>query len=228
MQAKLRILIVDDHPLMREALRAAIEDEEDLLVAGEASNGLQAIEQATRLQPDVIVMDLFMPAMGGVEAIRSIREACPETHILTLTSSSDESLVLGAVEAGALGYLIKDTQRADLLNAIREVGQGNAFLPPQLARKLMEGMRRSRAQAVVTAEGDKLVETLTEREREVLRLIGEGASNREIAAILFVTEGTVRTHVHHILNKLDLKNRNQAILYALHNGLSKGHSPEAA
>lgn len=217
MNQKIRILLVDDHPLMREALRAAIEDEEDMEVISEASNGQQAVEQAHTLQPDVIVMDLFMPGMDGMRAIATIHEQHPDLHILALTSSADETKIVEAVQSGALGYLLKDARRSEIIEAIREVSQGQSYLPPQLARKLLNGLRQQPKAGHLPEQS--ALETLTPRELEVLKAIGGGASNREIAARLFLSEGTVRTHVHHILSKLELSNRNQAILYALHAGL---------
>jgi len=221
MSPKIRVLIVDDHPLMREALRGAIEDEPDMELVGEADNGLEAVGLAGSLQPDVTVMDLFMAGMDGLEAIARIREENPDARILALTSSTDESKVMAAVQAGALGYLLKEVQRVELLRAIREVSQGNVFLPPHLVRKLFNGMRQGQAKSPVTP-----VEALTPRETEVLKYIGDGASNREIAEALCVSEGTIRTHVHHILGKLGLKNRNQAILYALQGKLIFNLTPQ--
>jgi NarL family two-component system response regulator LiaR len=212
---KIKVLIVDDHPLMREALHAAIEDEPDMEVVGEAGNGLEAVEQARLLKPDVIVMDLFMPGKDGLEAIAEIKGEDSDARILALTSSTDETKVVAAVQAGALGYLLKDARRDELLQGIREVSRGQAFLPPHLARKLMDGLRRGPPRPT-----DPSPDLLTDREQEVLKLIGQGASNREIAETLYLSEGTVRTHVHHILDKLHLKNRNQVILYALRVGMS--------
>ena len=210
----IRILVVDDHPLMREALRTAIEDEADMRVIGEAANGSQGVQCAHDLQPDVILMDLFMPGKSGLEAIAEIRTENPHAQILALTSSTDEMMVLAAVQAGVLGYLMKDSEREELLRAIREVSRGNSFLSSDVALKLAKSVRQERK-----PNPPPLVEPLTERERQVLKLIGQGASNREIARTLTVSEGTVRTHVHNILGKLDLANRNQAILYAIREGI---------
>ena len=205
----IRVLVVDDHPLMREALCAAIEDESDMAVVGEAHDGQQAVSQYRALRPDVTVMDIYMPVKDGVQAIAEIVGEFPDARIIALTSSTEEGKIAGAVQAGALGYLLKDTHRAELLRAIREVRQGNSFLPPSVALKLMNTMRQTHE------PGAAIKEPLTDREEEVLRLIGRGATNQDIARQLHVTEGTVRTHVHHILQKLGLENRNQAILYAL-------------
>ncbi len=210
----LRVLVVDDHPLMREALRMAIEDEPDMQIVGEATNGVEAVQQALALNPDVTVMDLFLPKKSGLEAIAEISTANPHTRILVLTSSADENMVHAAIQAGVLGYLLKDSKRLELLRAIREVGQGNSYLSPDVAVKLANGVRRRGK-----PNTPPLVEPLTEREQEVLKLVGQGASNREIAQKLSLTEGTVRTHVHNILGKLGLTNRNQAILFAVREGL---------
>jgi len=204
----IRVLICDDHPLMRDALRGAIEDEEDLSLVGEARNGFEAVEKAQVLRPDVILMDLMMPGKDGMAAITEILSLNPDAHILTLTSSQEEEKIAAAVEAGVLGYITKDVQREELLYAIREVSQGKAFLPPAITGKLLSGLRKRKQ-----ASEDVVVEELTPREHEVLRLIGDGASNREIANLLYLSEGTVRTHVHNILQKLGLQNRNQAILF---------------
>ncbi len=210
----IRILVVDDHPMMREALCAAIQDEEDMQVIGEATNGIEAVHQARALAPDVTIMDMFLPGKSGLEAIAEIKAQDPAARILVLTSSTDENMVLAAVQAGVLGYLLKDSHRVQLLQAIRSVSQGQSFLSPDVAQKLASGVRRQGKQATPPP-----VEPLTDRERQVLKLIGQGASNREIAQKLSLTEGTVRTHVHNILGKLGLANRNQALLYAVREGL---------
>lgn len=224
--APIRVLVVDDHPLMREALRAAIEDEPDMVVAAEASNGVEAVLLADTLHPDAIIMDLFMPGKNGLEAIAEIIGRDPEAHILALTSSSDEDKVVAAVQAGASGYLLKDARRVEILQGIRQVSQGKVFLPPQMATKLVAGLRQNRKLPVAVAgdpqTAEPIFEELTPREMDVLKLIGQGMSNRDIAERLFLSDGTVRTHVHHILEKLGLKNRNQAILYAMKYGLVNG------
>lgn len=210
----IRVLVADDHPLMRDAICTAIEDEVDLEVIGTAVNGNEAVAQTLALKPDVTVMDLLMPGKTGLEAIAEIRAVDPDAHILALTSSSEDEMVLAAIHAGALGYMLKDSQPADVLQAIRDVGLGNSVLPPAIALKLANSVRRERV-----SEPPPPIEPLTDRELEVLKLIGAGVSNREIAKKLYLSEGTVRTHVHNILGKLDLKSRNQAILYAVRQGL---------
>jgi NarL family two-component system response regulator LiaR len=213
MNAKIGVLVADDHPLMRDALSALVEDESDLKLVGMATNSIEAVNQAHALSPDVTVLDLIMPGKSGIDALNEIRASDPDAHILILTSSTDDAMVLSAIHAGALGYLIKDAQPPEVLKAIREVGRGNSYLPPPVALKLAQSVRRERE--------DALVEPLTERELDVLKLIGQGASNKEIAETLVLSEGTVRTHVHNILGKLGLKHRTQVVLYAVREGIVK-------
>ncbi len=207
----IKILIVDDHPMMRQALRAAVEDEADMRLVGEAANGLEAVAAVRAERPDVILMDLMMPVKDGLAAISDIMAEEPEARILVFTSSQEEEMINAAVEAGVLGYLIKDAQLSELLLAIREVSQGRAYLSPQIASKLMSVMRKRKNNHPTQPSP----ESLTPRETEILRWVGQGASNRQIAEALTLSEGTVRTHVHNILQKLGLKNRYQAILLYL-------------
>ncbi|MBI4674712.1 MAG: response regulator transcription factor [Chloroflexi bacterium] len=218
-QPRIRVLVVDDHPLMREALTAAIDDEPDMQVVGEAADGNAAVAQVQELQPDVTVMDLFMPTCGGVQAMMQIHHTQPDAHVLALTSSQDDAMLAAALEAGALGYLVKDSPRTEILHAIRQVSRGNAFFPAHVANKLAHLSRANKN----TAQAD--VELLTDRERDVLQLIGQGASNKQIAEQLQLSESTVRTHVQHILDKLHLENRNQAILYGAHSPNSWNTTP---
>jgi len=204
-----RILLADDHPMMIEALRNAIDDEDDLEVIGEAADGAEAVRLARALRPDVIVMDIYMPIKDGLQATVEITESQPEIRVLALTSSTEDGKVLEAIQAGAIGFLLKNTKRSEILQAIREVARGQTYLPPSAAQKLVAGLRR-RPEATPT-----VAEPLTERELEVLSLIGGGASNREIGQRLVISESTVRSHVHNLLGKLDLESRNQLILYAL-------------
>jgi NarL family two-component system response regulator LiaR len=207
---KTRILIADDHPLMREALRAAVEDEPDLEVVGEAADGKEVVALARELDPDVILMDLLMPGMDGLEATVAILARQPEIKILTLTSLSTEDKVVAAVQAGALGYITKEAPRVELLQAIRRLAAGDPVLPPEIALKLFSGIRRTKT---VPAE-DELAGLLTPRQEEVLALLGEGRSDEEIAETLHISQATVRTHIHHILDRLGLENRTQAVAYA--------------
>ena len=207
---KTKILIVDDHPLMREALRAAVEDEPDMQIVGEAYDGNKAIVMARELTPDVILMDLLMPDIDGLEATVTILAHQPQIKILVLTSLSNENKVVAAVQAGALGYITKEAPRAELLQAIRRMAAGEPVLPPEIALKLFSGIRRTKT---VPTE-DELIKLLTPRQEEVLALLGEGRSDQEIAQTLHISQATVRTHIHHILDRLGLENRTQAVAYA--------------
>ncbi len=200
----IQVLVVDDHPLMLEMLCMVVDDETDLQVAGRAANGMEAVQKYQALQPQVVVMDLFMPGMDGVEAMRRIREIDSKAGILALTSSQDEAQFWQAVEAGALGYLTKDAQREEIVRAIRDVAGGRMSVPGQYAPYLLE---RRGAEA-------RPEDQLTQKERQVLALLGEGAGTAEIAQALVVSEVTVRTHLHHIQTKLRLNNRSQLVLYA--------------
>jgi two-component system, NarL family, response regulator LiaR len=208
----IRIMVVDDHPLMRQAVRMAIDLEPDLVVVGEAEDGEQAISQARLLRPDVIVMDLLMPGKDGLQATREILAEQPDACILALTSATETEKIGLAIDAGARGYLLKDAQRDQVLTAIRELGRGNAFLPPEIARKYIDRVRQAHTPAVNR-------EVLTDREQEVFKWVVRGASNREIAETLSLSESTVRVHLSHILAKLGFANRHQAIVYALREGI---------
>jgi len=208
----IRVLVVDDHPMMREALCAALEAEPGLQVVGEATNGQQAVLRAAALEPDVIVMDLYLPGKDGVAAIGEIVARNPEARILVVTSSTEDEKVMAAVQAGAIGYLLKNAPRAEFIRGVREVARGNSFMPPEVATKLARQMCRSHAGPGALNEA---IEPLTPREKEVLSLLGEGMSNHAIALALSLSESTVRVHVYNILGKLGLEDRNQAIVFAL-------------
>jgi NarL family two-component system response regulator LiaR len=212
-ETKIRVLIADDHAVVREGLRGLIGYQADMEVVGEAEDGLQAVLRARALQPDVILLDLVMPRMGGLEAIREIIEENPQARILVLTSFAEDNSVFPAIKSGALGYLLKDSSPQQLLQAIREVHRGESSLHPAVARMLIREI--SRPSDLPPSE-----EPLTEREMEVLRLVAQGLSNEEIAARLIISERTVRNYVSSILNKLHLANRVQAALYALREGLA--------
>lgn len=214
MTEEIQVLIVDDHAVVREGLRALIETEPGMGLAGEATDGDEAVAQAVALQPDVILLDLMMPRKGGIEAIGEIMAADASARILVLTSFAEDDKVFPAIKAGALGYLLKDASPSELLQAIRDVCRGEPSMHPTIARKLMRELRRP-------AELPPTEEPLTEREVEVLQLLARGLSNQEIADELVVSERTVRTHVSNILGKLHLANRTQAALYALREGLAR-------
>lgn len=208
---KIRLLIADDHPMMREALLTALAEEPDMEVVGEASNGIEAIDLAKDCSPDVILMDLLMPGMDGLEAIGRIVEANRQAKILVVTSLEDEDKVLAAVQAGALGYFPKTAPRLYLLEAIRKVADGVPYLPSDIMLKLFKSVRGIK----VPSSGRSAVdEPLTSRQGEILALLGEGRSDREIAKTLHLEETTVRSHVHSILQRLGVENRAQAVAYA--------------
>jgi len=213
MKKPIRLLITDDHSIVRKGIKALLATEKDMQVVGEAENGADAVAKAAALTPDVVLMDLVMPEMDGIEATRRITTEQPGTRILVLTSFAADDKVFPAVKAGALGYLLKDSSPDQLLEAIRQVYRGEPSLEPSIARKVLQELSRP-------AQGKQTTEPLTERELDVLRLIAQGMSNREIAGKIFVAEWTVRSHVSNILGKLHLASRTQAALYALKSGLA--------
>jgi NarL family two-component system response regulator LiaR len=213
MTENIRILIVDDHAIVREGQRALIDTEPGLELVGEAADGFEAVQMARALQPDVIMIDLIMPRKGGIEAIEEIKAENPEVHILVLTSFAEDEKVYSAIKAGALGYRLKDASPQELLTAIREIHRGEPSMDQSIAHKLMRELQRS-------SELPPTEEPLTEREVEVLKLVAQGQPNQEIAETLVISERTVRTHVSNILTKLHLANRTQAALYALREGLA--------
>jgi two-component system, NarL family, response regulator LiaR len=209
----IRILIVDDHPVVRKGLRCLLAEETDLQVVGEATTGRQAVEMVERLSPQVILMDLVMPEMSGIDAIRHINARHPEVRILVMTSFSTDEMLFPAIKAGALGYLLKDSDPDELICTIHQVYRGELSLHPTVARKVVQELSKP-PQAPLTPS------PLTGREFEILRLLAQGLENKEIAHRLTLREATVRTHVSNILGKLHLANRVQATLYALHSGVS--------
>jgi NarL family two-component system response regulator LiaR len=213
MTETIRVLIADDHAVVREGLRGLITSETGMEIVGEATDGTEAIEQARSLQPDVILLDLVMPRMGGLAAIAAIKAENPDARILVLTSFAEDDKVFPAIKTGALGYLLKDSSPQELLQAIREVSHGESSLHPTIARKLIRELSEP-------TDLPPSKEPLTAREVEVLRLVAQGLSNQEISDRLCITERTVRNHVSHILDKLHLANRTQAALYALREGLA--------
>lgn len=204
----IRVLLVDDHSVVREGLRMFLGRDPDLVVVGEASDGAEAIQLAQQLRPDVILMDLLMPGMNGITAIKTIRSTLPDTEVIALTSVLESDAVVGAVKAGAIGYLLKDTQAIELRKAIKAAASGQVQLSPQASMYLLRSIRAPETH-----------ENLTDREMEVLRLLAQGKSNKEIAHHLQVVEDTIKTHVRHILAKLRAQSRTQAVLCAVRLGL---------
>jgi NarL family two-component system response regulator LiaR len=210
----IRILIAEDHPIVREGLRTLIASEPGMALVGEAADGVEVVEKARALRPDVILMDLIMPRKSGLEAIVEIKAIQPEVPILVLTSFAEEDKVFPAIRAGALGYLLKDSSPQQLLRAIRDVHRGEPSLHPTIALKMIREFDRP-------ASLERSAGPLSEREVDVLKLVAQGLTNQEIADRLTISEWTVRTHVRNILGKLHLANRTQATLYALREGLAK-------
>ncbi|MFN2304067.1 MAG: response regulator [Anaerolineales bacterium] len=209
----IKVLVVDDHPIVIGGTRAFLEEIEDIEVIGEAYNGAMAIEEYHKLKPDVILMDLIMPEMDGIEAIEQITKEDPDAKILVLTSFITDDKVFPAIKAGAMGFLLKDSEPEELIKAIRNVYQGQVSLHPSIARKVLKELGRP-------STDKPIPDPLTDRETEVLKLLSKGYDNHQIAEELFIAEVTVRTHISRILRKLQLANRVQATLYALKKGLT--------
>lgn len=204
----IRILIVDDHAVVRQGVRMFLKTDRELKIVGEAVDGAEAVRLARELKPDVVLMDLLMPVMDGIAATAAIRQAEPDSEILALTSVVEHASVVGAIRAGAIGYVLKDTKGADLRRAIKAAAAHRVQLTPEVAARLVREI-----------QDPKPVETLTGREFDVLRLLAQGASNKEIAAQLRIGDETVKTHVGNILAKLGVNSRTQAALYAVRTGL---------
>lgn len=213
MSRGIRVLIADDHTLVRKGICALLATEPGIEVVGEAGDGREAVEKAVRLKPDLVLMDLILPEMDGIEAIRRIAAKRNGTRILVLTSFTGDDKVFPALKAGAAGYLLKDSSPEDLIRAIRQVKSGESWLHPTIARRVLQELSQPNARSAPAREA------LTDRELEVLRLLARGCSNREIAENLVIGEATVRTHVSSILRKLQLASRTQAALYAIRGGL---------
>ena len=212
----IRLLLVDDQALFREGLRTLLSLHEDLQVVGEAGNGLEALAAADALRPDVVLMDLRMPVLDGVAATRRLLAAHPASRVIVVTTFDDDERVLDGLRAGAVGYLLKDVSSDKLVEAIRAAARGESFLQPSIAAKVLAEFNRLERSA---APPPPLAEPLSERELEILRLLAAGDSNKEIAAALFIAEGTVKNHVTNILGKLDARDRTQAALRARELGL---------
>jgi len=211
---KIRVLVVDDTVLIREGMIALLSYSQDIEVVGQAENGIQALEMVKQTRPDVVLLDLVMPQQDGLTTIPKLLEIAPETHILVVTTFAENEYVFPAIKAGALGYLLKDASREQIVQAIRDVAGGQAFLSPSIALKVMNEINHPKETSYTT-------DPLTPRELDTLRLIAHGHSNQDIAKILFIHERTIAKYVSSILSKLHLANRTQAALYALREGISE-------
>jgi len=209
----IRVLVVDDHAIIRKGVRAVLDLVPDVDLVGEAENGVQAVKLEQELIPDVVLMDLMMPEMNGIECIKQIKAQRPKARILVLTNFAGEEMIFPAIKAGAMGYHLKDSSPEALIDAIRQVNQGVAALHPSIAKKVLEEFHNTEKQHLSE-------EPLTHRELEVLRLLAQGLENKEIAEQLVISDATVRTHVSNILGKLHLASRTQAALYALREGFA--------
>lgn len=215
----IRILLVDDQALFREGLHTLLSVHDDLQVVGEASNGQEAIDAVAKLSPDVVLMDLRMPVLNGVAATRQISESAPNSRVIVLTTFDDDDYIFDGLRAGAVGYLLKDVPSAKLVEAIRAAARGESFLQPSVAAKVVAEFSRMSGPGKTAVPQQDLVEPLSDRELEILGVLATGASNREIANQLFITEGTVKNHVTNILGKLGVRDRTQAALKAKEMGL---------
>jgi two-component system, NarL family, response regulator NreC len=211
----MRILLADDHTLVRQGLRRILEEQPEWRVVGEAGNGLDAVSLAADLQPDIVILDIGMPKLNGLEAARQITKKVPEARVLILSMHADEVHITKAVEAGAAGYLVKDAADSELVNAVTATAEGKSYFSPAAAAVLLAEYRRTRAQRGVTDR----YELLSDREREVLQLMAEGHSTKAIAAELGVSPATIETHRAHVFEKLDLHSVAEAVLYAVRRGL---------
>jgi two-component system, NarL family, response regulator LiaR len=212
--ANIRVLIVDDHKVVRDGLRVFLAPIANIEVVGEAKDGFEAVIQAETLHPEIILMDLLMPGMDGIEATRTLKQKSSQSQVIVLTSSAEDEKAIAAVRVGAMGYLLKDSTPLELQKAIQDVHQGGSALPQHITNKIIRGLTRPESQPVTSA-------ILTDREIEILKMVATGLSNQEIADQLVISVWTVRTHLTSILTKLRLENRTQATLFALREGLVK-------
>ena len=212
-ERSIQVFIADDHLIVREGIKALLNTEADIEVIGDTGDGKSAVDEVARLKPDVVLMDLIMPGMDGIEAIGHIKKNQPDARILVLTSFATDDMVFPSLQAGASGFLLKDSPPEMLVDGIRQVYSGESWLHPKVARKVLQELTKTKEEKTAGSE-------LTNRELDVLRLLAQGFSNQEIADQLVLSEATVRTHVSHILKKLHLASRTQAALYALRKGLA--------
>lgn len=213
--ARVRIVLADDHTLMRQGLRKILEEQPDWSVVAEASNGRDAVRQTIATRPDVVILDIGMPQLNGIEATAQITRRCPTVHTLILSMHSDEAYIIRALKAGAIGYLLKDSADAELIRAVSAVAAGKSFFSPDAAKVMLDDYVRRLADKGLTDRFD----TLSEREREVFQLAAEGRSNKEIAELLCVSSTTIETHRAHILQKLDVHSTAELVLYAVRHGV---------
>ncbi len=213
----IRILIVDDHEMVRDGLAVMLSRQDDFSVVGEAQNGLEAVEKARELQPDVVLMDLRMPELNGVDAMRRIREELPDLKFLVLTTYDTDEYIFDAIEAGAKGYLLKDASREELFQAVRAVHRGESLIEPGVQSRLLDRLAQLSRQATQSSSNDKL----SGRETEVLQLMAHGSANKAIAAVLSISESTVKTHVSNIFQKLEVGQRTEAVTKAMSLGIIK-------
>jgi DNA-binding NarL/FixJ family response regulator len=211
----IKVLVVDDHWVVRQGLRMFLDQESSITVVGEASDGSEALEQARRLRPDVVLMDILMPHVNGIEATKRIKTEMPKIEVIALTSVLQDGSVSDAIQAGAIGYLIKDTKGGQLVRAIRDAAEGRVHLSPEAATRLAKDLRQP-----------ERVESLTERETSVLRLVAEGLANKEIARRLSISEKTVKAHLNNVFAKLDVHSRTQAALHAIRAGIAPSGIPD--
>ncbi|MDQ1314566.1 MAG: two-component system, NarL family, nitrate/nitrite response regulator NarL [Pseudomonadota bacterium] len=217
MTQPIRVLIVDDHTLFRSGIKALLQRQEDFEVVGEAGDGLEGLKRAKSLQPDVVLLDLHMPGIGGREAVKLLAEEVPACNVLLLTVSEDAEDLMETIRAGARGYLLKNIETDFLLNAIRSAARGESVVSPQMTGKLLMGVRMGTGKEGAAQEGDK--EKLSPREKDIIALLAKGVSNKEMAHKLNVAESTIKIHVQNILKKLHLTSRVQAAVYAVEHGL---------
>jgi two-component system, NarL family, response regulator NreC len=215
MAEKLRLMLGDDHTLVRHGLRKILEERQDWEIVGEADDGRSAVKKALALQPDVAILDIGMPLLNGIDATRQIVHKAPNVKVLILSMHSDETYVTRALNAGATGYLLKDSAGKDLIKAVTAVSQGEAFFSPAVSRLMLDDYMRRAASSGVTDRYD----TLSDREREIFQLVAEGRSNKEVAELLGISPATVETHRARILQKLDIHNTAELVLYAVRRGV---------
>lgn len=213
----IRILIVDDHEMVRDGLAVMLSRQDDFSVVGEAQNGLEAVEKTRELQPDVVLMDLRMPELNGVDAMRRIRNELPDLKFLVLTTYDTDEYIFDAIEAGAKGYLLKDASREELFRAVRAVYRGESLIEPGVQSRLLDRLAQLSRQATLSSSND----TLSGRETEVLQLMAHGSANKAIAAVLSISESTVKTHVSNIFQKLEVGQRTEAVTKAMSLGIIK-------